>query len=172
MLRVSLTDAERSAIEQRLRRRNLSVDEHFRLQMLLLGHQGLTAPQIARRLGKHQNTVRKFFKRFAQEGLDGLRSRTSPGAPRHLSEEHLLALEATLDASDRTWTSKQMAAWLAAQREIKVNANYLSGVMRGRGWRYKRTQSSLAHKRPDEQTVAASEQKLAALKKAGWVRVH
>ncbi|PIP84478.1 MAG: hypothetical protein CO113_02220 [Elusimicrobia bacterium CG_4_9_14_3_um_filter_62_55] len=43
------------------------------------GHHNLT---IARNLGISRNTVKLWRRRFAQEGLDGLKSRPIPGRPR------------------------------------------------------------------------------------------
>ena len=62
--------------------------------MLLALAQHLTAPTIAAIVREDDQTVRNWLKRWAAEGLDGLRDRPMPGAPPKVTkvdEEQLLA---------------------------------------------------------------------------------
>lgn len=47
-----------------------------------LAHQGWTAPQIARFLGKQRTTIYHILRRFLQGGLASLVYRKAKGAPR------------------------------------------------------------------------------------------
>ncbi len=167
MIRVALSDTERSELAERLRDRSISVETQARLRMLALSDRGISPPRIAREVGRHENTVRKLLKRFQTERLAALPKRTAPGRAPRVREEHWLALEAMLDASARAFTSAQMAAWLQQELGLSVHPRYLAQRLKKRGWRYKRTQSSLAHKEPDAAIVEAKREELAALKKAG-----
>ena len=167
MIRVTLSDAERQDLAARLNDRRISVDAHARLRMALLSDQGLSAPRIAHQVARHENTVRKFLRRFQAERLAALPKRAAPGRTPRVREEHWLALEAMLDGSERAFTSRQMAAWLQGRFGLSVHPRYLAPRLKRRGWRYKRTKSSLAHKEPDAEVVDARREELASLKKAG-----
>ena len=167
MIRLQLSDAERQDLGERLKDRRLSVDANARLRMALLSDRGLSAPRIAREVARHENTVRKFLRRFQAERLAALPKRVAPGRTPRIREEHWLALEAMLDGSERAFTSGQMAAWMQAQFGLTLHPRYLAQRLRARGWRYKRTKSSLAHKEPDAEVVDARRAELADLKKAG-----
>lgn len=172
MIQLSLSEDERTELRARFRDRKMDVETQTRLRMVELSGMGLSPPGIARRVGRHENTVRKFLKRFGQERFAALPKRTSPGRPPRIQEEHFRALEALLDESARTFTSGQMAAWVQEQLGVSVHPRYLAQCLKRRGWRYRRTKSSLAHKQPDETVVEAKRTELAALKKAGRGGCH
>ena len=167
MIRITLSDAERSELAERLRDPRISVDTQARLRMAELSDQGLSPPRIAERVTRHENTVRKFLKRFQAVRLVALAKRTAPGRTPRVREEHWLALEAMLDGSARAFTSRQMAAWLQERFSLSVHPRYLAQRLRKRGWRYKRTKSSLAHREPEQATLDARRAELASPKKAG-----
>ena len=167
MIRVSLSEAERDELAKRLRDRSISVDAQARLRMAELSDRGASPPRIAQAVGRHENTVRKFLKRFQAERFAALPGRTAPGRVPRVREQHWRALEAMLDGSPRAHTSGQMAAWLRERFGLTVHPRYLAQRLRRRGWRYKRTKSSLAHREPDVAAVDAKREALAALKKAG-----
>ena len=170
MIRLHLSEEERTELNCRLGDRQMTLDARARLDMIRLSDWGLSAPSIAGRVSRHENTVRKLlerFKRFQEERFAALPKRTSPGRPPRLLEEHLRALEAHLDGSARTFTSGQMAAWVQETFGLSVHPRHLTQRLKERGWRYKRTKSSLAHKEPDAVIVEAKRAALTALKKAG-----
>jgi transposase len=141
MIQLSLSDDERTELRARFRDRKMDVQTQTRLRMVELSGLGLSPPTIARRVGRHENTVRKFLKRFRQERFAALPKRTSPGRPPRIREEHFRALEALLDGSARTFTSAQMAAWMQTQFDLSVHPRYLAQCLKQRGWRYKRTKA-------------------------------
>lgn len=167
MLHIHLSDDERAELSRQLANRKISVEIHTRLRMVLLNDQGMSAPKIAEAVGRHENTVRKFLKRFQAGRFAALPDRVPPGRTRRIQEEHWQALEEMLDRSERTFTTRQMAQWMSDALDITVNHIYLAEVLKERGWRYKRTKRSLQHKQPDPDVLAAKQQQLAALKKSG-----
>lgn len=167
MIRLRLSEHERTELNTRLGDRKMTVSARARLDIIRLADADLSAPAIARRVCRHENTVRKLLKRFQGERFAALLKRASPGRPPRLREEHWRALEAMLDASAPTFTSAQMAAWMQEQFGLPVHPRYLAQRLKERGWRYKRTKSSLAHKEPETTVVDAKRTELASLKKAG-----
>src|SRR5215218_5059842 len=149
MIRVELTPAQRD--ESRAR---------DRLEMVRLADAGWTVPVIARHLGWHEQTVRKYVKVFLADGFGALPDRPRPGRPPVVTAAHLDALEELLDAGDRTWTTPQLVARLERERGVRVHPDHLSRLLHARRFGWKRTVTLVAHKRRD---AAAYDEKVAEL---------
>ena len=149
MIHLILTEDQGRELERRLRQHDASPVPAIRLEMIRLAGQDWRIPQIARHLGCHEQTVRKFVKAFREQGFAGLVDRPRPGRQRRLTDEHLTVLEALIDQTERTWTTPQLAAWLAQEQGVRVHPDYLSQVLHRRRFAWKRTKRSVAHKRKD-----------------------
>jgi len=79
---VRLTATERRVLVGRLRRPTAQQREVVRAKIVLAAADGEQNTRIAGRLGVAVNTVSKWRKRFAEEGLGGLGDRKRPGRPR------------------------------------------------------------------------------------------
>ena len=165
MIRVSLTPDERDELRARARERGIAPSARDRLEMLRLADAGWSVPRIARHLGAHEQTVRKHVKAFLAHGFDALPDRPRSGRPPTVTEDHLLALEARIDVGDRTWTTRQLVAWLDAEHGVAVHPDHLRRLLRRRRFGWKRTVTSVAHKRRDRAAYDAKVAELAALKK-------
>lgn len=165
MIRVTLTDAQRAELRTRTHAPTITPRLRDRLEMVRLADVGWTIPRIARHLGCHDQTVRKYVQAFLTEGFDALPDRLRPGRPPTVTSAHLDALEVLLDTGERTWTTRQLAAWLAQEHHVWVHPDYLSQLLHTRRFGWKRTVTSVAHKRRDPDACAAKVAELAALKK-------
>lgn len=168
ILRVSLTPEQRTELNQRARAHSLSPRMRDRLEMIRLSDMGLSVAQIAQLLEAHEQTVRKYLKRFISQGRDfkALADAPIPGRPAVLTDEYLLALEQLLDQSaleGRTWTCRALAEWLREQFGIGVHHKYLSERLKSRKFRWKRTLPSLRHKHKNPQLQAEAAQALESL---------
>ena len=163
MIRVSLTAAERE--ELRARARVADPRARDRLEMVRLVDAGWSVPRVARHLGLHEQTVRRHVAAFLAHGFAALPDRPRPGRPPRVTEADLLALEALLDAGGRTWTTRQLVAWLAEQRGVAVHPDHLRRLLRRRRFGWKRTVASVAHKRRDQAAYDAKVAELDGLKK-------
>jgi transposase len=157
-------------LQRRARERVLAPALRDRLEMIRLSDLGWGIPKIARYLGRHEQTVRKYVKAFVAAGPAGgwaaLPDRPRPGRPPTLTEAHLLAIEHLLDEAaargDRTWTAPQLAQWLDDTHGVQVRPKYLGERLRARKFRWKRTKRTVQHKAdPDRQKEAKAD--LAAL---------
>lgn len=160
-LRIRLTE-EQAAEWPRRWTAQATLRERQRLQIVSASAWGTSVPKIAWQLGLHEQTVRRVVTRFRAQGFAGLANRPRPGRPPRLREDHLLAVEALLDAAatqGQTWTAPRLATWLAETHQVRVNAEYLGARLRGRGFRWKRTKRSVRHKRlaPDLQRSKEAE---------------
>lgn len=167
MFRVSLSAAQREELRARTRGAGLRPEVRDRLEMLRLGDAGWSVPHIAQHLGLHEQTVRRYVKAFLRGGFDSLTPRPHPGRPPRVTTADLEALEHRIDESDRTWTTPQLAQWLADERHVQVCAAHLSRLLHRRAFRWKRTKQSLRHKQGDAQLQRTASEHLAALKKPG-----
>jgi transposase len=162
VIRVSLTPEQRADLNQRSRARQLSPRMRDRLEMVRLSDMGQSVRQIAEVLDVHEQTVRKYLKRFVSQGcnFEALADAPIPGRPAVLTDEYMQALEQLLDASahkGRTWTCRTLAQWLKEQFGIAVHPKYLSERLKSRKFRWKRTLRSLKHKQKDPQLQAQAQ---------------
>ena len=84
---ISLSDDERAELEALSRRRKTSQGLARRARIVLAAAEGLENKEIAgraRRLEASADTVGKWRRRYAAEGLDGLYDEPRPGAPRQI----------------------------------------------------------------------------------------
>lgn len=163
---LTLTPEGRAELERRCRQWGLPPRIRARLEMLRLADAGWTVPQIARLLGWHQQTVRRYVKAFLAGGFEALADRPRSGRPPKLTEADLGALEQLLDesaAAGRTWTLGQLVQWLKGERGVDISDGRLSCVLHWRHFRWKRTRDSLRHRRPDRALFAQAHAELRAL---------
>lgn len=165
MIRVELTPAQRNELRTRTHEPGIAPRTRDRLEMVRLSDAGWTIPRIATHLGCHEQTVRKYVKAFLADGFASLPDRPRPGRPPRVTEEHLRALEAVIDAGGRTWTTRQLVEWLAQEHGVRVHPDHLSRLLHARRFGWQRTVTSVAHKRRDEAAYAAKVAELDALKK-------
>lgn len=163
MIRVDLSPAHRDDL--RARARLAGPRERDRLEMVRLADAGWSVPRIARHLGCHEQTARRHLKAFLAGGFVALRDAPRPGRPPTVTAAHLDALGALLDAGGRTWTTAQLLARLEREHGVRVHPDHLGRLLRGRGFGWKRTKASVAHKRRDPAAYAAKVAELGALKK-------
>ena len=167
MFRVSLSEDEQAELRRRAHERGVRPSIRDRLEMVRLCDMGWSVPRIAQHLGAHEQTVRRYVKTYLTHGFDGLAPRPHSGRPPRVLVADLEAVEQLLDESDRTWTAPQLVAWLEVERNVRVCRDHLGRLLRRRGFRYKRTKQSVAHKQKDPKLRQTAEGELAALKKPG-----
>ena len=165
MIRVTLTDPERTAVQALRRDPTLRPPERDRVEMVLLSATGWTVPAIADHLGYCAATVRTVLKQFTPTDLISLR-RQRPGPPKDLAraEQVLAVLNRRLD-EPRTWTARQLAH--ALQEEgIRLSTRQTRKYLKRVGANWRRTTRSLTHKQHPAQ-VEQAKRKLAHLEKRG-----
>ena len=164
--RTELNEVQRAELNERARARTLAPRLRERLEMVRLSDLGMCVPEIARTLGAHEQTVRKYIKAFLAQGFAGLDDRPIPGRPPRASAADLAALCQLLDEAARrgqTWTAPQLAAWLARERGVQLSTSRLRVLLREQDRRWKRTKRSVRHLRKDADLQAAKEADLELL---------
>jgi transposase len=167
IIRVTLSQEQVAEVNARARSRDLAPHERERLEMIRLSHLGLTIPQIAAHLGRHQQTVRRVISGFRADGFAILADRPRPGRPATLADAVLTEVERRLDAdaaAGRTWTMPHLAAWLAEAHGVVITPGWLAERLKARRFRWKRTQASLRHKQAAPDLQATKQADLEVLK--------
>jgi transposase len=165
MIRVTLTDPERVAMQALRRDAALRPAERDRVEMVLLSAAGWTVPRIAQHLGYCAATVRTVLKQFSPTDLTTLRRRR-PGPPKDWAraERVMAALNRRLD-EPRTWTAGQLAHALE-EAGIRLSTRQTRKYLKRLGANWRRTARSLKHKQ-DPVQVEQAKRKLAHLEKRG-----
>jgi len=78
---IELTQDEKAVLGKVARAQKLAYRSVLRAKMILLGAQGLSNAEIARRLRTQVKTVRKWRDRFLKERIKGLKDLFRLGAP-------------------------------------------------------------------------------------------
>jgi len=119
-----------------------------RAKILYLASQGQTVPQIAEAVGLNEKTVRKWFKRFEQQGLAGLEDAPRPGAPsRYTPENKARVLEAALTRpSDLNlgftcWTFERLAVYVRERLGIQMKKTRIFEILQDEGLRWRKQET-------------------------------
>ena len=159
LYRVHLTEEQREELQRRTRAADIKPRTRDRLEMIRLADAGWRAPQIAAHFRLTPRRVRFWLKRFLEADFDALSDQPHPGQQSQLTPELIAALRAEVEKGERTWTSGQLAEWLAEQHGLRLSPHHLAALLRRAGFTYRRTERSLQHKQDPQQV----EQQRAAL---------
>lgn len=166
MYRVHLTNAQREELRRRTRDPAAQPRTRDRLEMVGLSDAGWSVPRIAEHVGLCEATVRSWIKTFLAQGFEALPDRPHPGQRSSLTPGMETALRQELRRDERTWTTAQLANWIAQQFAVRLTPDHIGRRLKRAGIRWKRTGRSLRHKQDPEQ-VAARQGEMAAQEKRG-----
>jgi transposase len=115
--------------------------EARRFQAWHLIQQGWSQRQIAAALGVSEGAISQWMTRAREGGLDGLRHRPRPGAPRRLSTEELARLPALLDRGaeaygfrGHVWTRGRIAAVMYLEWGISYHPVHVGRLLNAMRW--------------------------------------
>ena len=110
---IRLSDAERSELERRVRRRKIARADAMRAEIVLLAASGRNNCEIAEAVGATRQTVRTWRGRFAKHRLDGLDDEPRCGAPRKIGDDRIEEIGTrtleTIPANATHWSTREMA---------------------------------------------------------------
>jgi transposase len=158
MYRVRLTDAQQEELRRRARDPAVKPRTRDRLEMVRLSHAGWSVPRIAQHLGVCEATVRFWIKTFLAGGFDALPDRPHPGQSSSLTPAVEEAIRQELRKDERSWTTEQLADWVAAQFRVRLTPDHVGRRLKRAGIRWKRTARSLKHKQNPEEVAARQAQ--------------
>jgi len=125
---LELSAEQRMTLQGWMRRRKTAQALSMRARIVLRACEGLTATAIAAETDACIQTVSKWWRRFDEQGLDGLLDEPRPGQPRKLSDAQIeevivRTLESKPPASTH-WSTRMMA------RATGINQTAISRIWR------------------------------------------
>jgi transposase len=144
----ALTEEEERVISKLVRSRTASVRLVQRAKIIALAKEGSTIPQIMAKLEMTERIVRKWWKRFEQQGLSGLEDAPRPGAPsRYTAENKARVVEAALtrpsdlDLGFTCWTFERLATYVHEHLGIHMQKTRIFEILHEEGlrWRHEET---------------------------------
>ena len=78
MYRITLTDDQLHELNRRAHQSGVAASTRDRLEMVRLSNAGWSVPRIARYLGQHEQTVRRWVRAFKTSGFDALLDKPHP----------------------------------------------------------------------------------------------
>ena len=151
MIRVTLTDEQRSELRQGARTTVGRVSE--RMHFVLLCDQGHAPPEIAAVLGYDVATVRTWLVAYQTRGIAGLNDAPRSGRPPR--EKHLVAIAQAQTSQpppnfgylQACWTIVFLAQHLWQRFRVKVSTSSLRRAVHAAGFVWTRPKLTLPHKR-------------------------
>jgi putative transposase len=148
----TLSGEEVSALE-RLHRETNTADVRSRCDMILLSNDGLSPPQIAKRVRFSRSTVVRFIQRYEAEGVQGLYTKPRSGRPRRVTPEYEAKLVAAVEQEPRAmglpfsnWTTANLAEYMAQQTAIVIKPRQVENYLKAHSWRLRRPVRTVKHK--------------------------
>jgi transposase len=139
-----LSEDERSRVEKLAHARTEPARLVERAQIVWLSSQGWWVPEIAEHLGINAATVRRWLKRFNENGLAGLEDRPRPGCPpTYTAEQVAEVIAAALTRPDDlglpfgAWTLDRLATYLNEQKGIAIKRSRIDEILIAEGLRWK-----------------------------------
>ena len=142
MNRVHLLSAVEVRELEQLHRCTNEANVRSRCDIILWSAEGLSPPEIARRVRFSRSTVVRYIQRYDTAGIEGLFSRPRPGRPRRVTPEYEAMLLEAVAAHPRTlglgfprWTMDRLATYLAWQTGIAISSRQVENHLKANGWR-------------------------------------
>ena len=151
-----LTEQEMKVLKQ-LYRQTTDANVRSRCDMILLSNEGLSPPQIAKRVRFSHDTVSRYIARYEAEGITGLHTRPRSGRPRKVTAEYealLLELVAqeprAVGMSFSNWTTANLATELGERTGIEISPRQVENYLKRHDWRLRRPVRTVQHKQDPE----------------------
>jgi len=132
-LSIVLSEEERTELERIVRKRTAEHRLVIRAEIVLLASRGLENKKIAKLLHIETDTVCLWRKRFAFQGLAGLRDIKKPGRPRiYTSEDKLKVITTSCQKPETTthWTLRDLAQEINKQSKKKMSHMTIQRILK------------------------------------------
>jgi len=152
-LKITLTPEQSETLRELRVANSVNHRVRDRAHMLLLNADDWNVASIADIFKCHEHTVRTALKRWQKEGLYGLWEKGGRGQKPTWQPADLDYLEDCLEAEERTYNSRQLAAKLATERDVHLSPDRIRKLLKKKGYRWKRTRHS--HRQRQNPTARA-----------------
>ncbi len=144
----ALTQEEAQTIKKWSQSRTEEARLVQRAKIIRLASEGEPVPQIAEAVGVNEKTVRKWLKRFGEQGLAGLEDAPRSGAPSCYTPEVKARIMATaltpprkLEQPFNSWTFERLATYVREELGISMKKTRIFEILQEEGlrWRHEET---------------------------------
>jgi len=115
--------------------------ERRRLRAARLLSRGVSQAEVARKVGAHRQSVSRWAREVAAQGLQGLERASRPGRKPRLTEEHLGRIEQALKRgpgafgyATELWTARRVRDLIAHECGVKFSPRHVWWLLRQLGW--------------------------------------
>ncbi len=140
-----MTPEEHKTIERWRHAQTVSAGLRQRATIIALADEGVHAPAIAPQVHVDEETVRRWMKRFNEEGVEGLKERPRSGRPATYSQEEVsLAVQTaltdpqTLDLPFASWTLDRLVNYLKETKGLQMKRSRLGELLLAEGLRWRK----------------------------------
>ncbi len=144
----ALTAEEERVITKLSRSQTASVRLVQRAKIIALANEGKSIPQIVQQLSMTDRIVRKWWKRFEQQGLAGLQDAPRKGSPgRYTPENKAQVLQAArkrpadLGLPYSSWTFERLANYVKEQLGIPMRKTRIFEILQEEGLRWRKQET-------------------------------
>jgi transposase len=141
----ALTAEEQGVIQTLVRSRTAPYRLVERAKIIEQAGQGRSIPQIAESMRLNEKTIRKWFKRFAEQGLAGLEDAPRSGAPSRYTVENqavILEVAATspgkLNQPFHCWSLKRLQIYLKEEKGLSMKQSRIRQLLHAEGLRWRK----------------------------------
>ena len=93
--------------------------------------------QVAKDLHRSRTWASDWLKRYREEGIEGLKTRSKSGRPPEISEEIVYKIQNKLASSKHGWTTKQVNDIIIQESGIHYHQIYIYTLLRKWGFKQK-----------------------------------
>jgi transposase len=143
-----LTEEETRTIEKWSQSRTEEARLVERAKSIRLASEGHRVPEIAEMVGLDEKTVRKWLKRFAEQGLDGLEDAPRSGAPSRSTPEVKAQIIAAALTNPREvgcqfncWTFERLAVYVREKLGFSMKKTRIFEILQGEGLRWRQQET-------------------------------
>ncbi len=144
----ALSEEETKRIKQWSQSRTEEARLVERARIIRLASEGQKVPQIAQALDIDEKTVRKWLKRFEQQGVAGLSDEARSGAPPRYTAEvkaRIIAAALTtprdLGRTFGSWTFERLAAYVREELGFAIKKTRIFEILDEEGLRWRQQES-------------------------------
>ncbi len=144
----ALTDEEARVIHKLAHSQTATIRLVERARIIEWASGGQTIPQIMETSGLSEKAVRKWFTRFAQQGLAGLEDAPRSGAPsRYTAENKARVIQAArtrpsdLGLPYASWTFERLAAYVREHLGLAMKKTRIFEILREEGLRWRKQET-------------------------------
>lgn len=130
--------------------RNASIKERL-LLIIRISTDKQHIELVASELHKSRAWAYKWYKRYNEEGLEGLRDKPRSGRPSFMDEENIMKIRTELSASNTGWSTKEVMDHIEKKTGIKYHEDHIRRLLHQWGFSLKAPEKRFVKRASDKE---------------------